>query len=205
VLGLAHIRLAGLRDVQGIAGIHCRRIPWGLLTQMGQEFVTAFYAALIQSPSGFAFVAEQEGRLAGFASGVVDWRRFFREFLRRHPRLAASSALRSLRSGRWRRLLETSRYAVAAALPQAELVSVAVEPDSRGAGVGAELVQQVLTEFAARGISAVRVTAGEGNAPANRLYERAGFRLHSRQEIHPGVRAAVYVLQLTDQPRVSSS
>lgn len=196
---LAHIRQAGPRDAQGIAGAHCRQIPWGLLTQMGQEFVAAFYEALIRSPLGFAFVAEQDGRLVGFASGVIDWRRFFREFLRRHPRLAVTSALHSIRTGRWRRLLETSRYATTAELPQAELVSVAIEPDSRGTGVAVELVRQVLAEFGARGISSVRVTTGEGNTSANRLYERVGFRLHSRQEIHPGMRAAVYVLELTDR------
>jgi ribosomal protein S18 acetylase RimI-like enzyme len=170
---------------------------------MGHEFVAAFYGALIGSRLGFAFVAEQDGRLVGFASGVIDWRRFFREFLRRHPWLAATSALRSLRAGRWRRLLETSRYAAAADLPQAELVSVAIEPDSRAAGIGGELVRRVLAEFAARGVCAVRVTAGEGNGPANRLYERMGFRLHSRQEIHPGVRAAVYVLEFTERSQAS--
>jgi ribosomal protein S18 acetylase RimI-like enzyme len=201
----ARIRLAAPPDAQEIAGIHCRQIPWGLLTQMGQEFVAAFYEALIRSPSGFALVAEREGRLVGFASGVADWRRFFREFLRGHPWLFAVSALRSLRAGRWRRLLETSRYAAAPQLPQAELVSVAVDPDLRGAGVGAELVQRTLAEFAARGVPTVRVTAGVGNAPANRLYQRAGFRLQSLQEIHPGVEAAVYVLDIAERPRVASS
>ncbi len=190
------IRRAAPADAAAVATLHCRCIPWGLLTQMGQTFVGAFYAALIDSPSGFAFVAERNGRVVGFASGVVHWRRFYRQFLRRHPRLAAMAAVRSLRAGRWRRLLETSRYAVAAGLPQAEVVSVALEPESRGAGVAGALVRGVLDEFAARGVSTVRVTAGAANAPAVRLYERAGFRLHGQLEIHPGVHAAVYVVTL---------
>jgi ribosomal protein S18 acetylase RimI-like enzyme len=193
------IRRAVPSDAAAVAAIHCRRIPWGLLTQMGEVVVAAFYAALIDSPWGFAFVAEQGSGLVGFASGVVDWRRFYRQFLCRHPGLAAAAVLQSLRAGRWWRLLETSRYAVAADLPRAELVSVALEPETRGAGVAAALVRRVLEEFAARGVPAVRVTAGASNTPATRLYERAGFRLHRQLEMHPGVQAAVYVLSLADR------
>jgi ribosomal protein S18 acetylase RimI-like enzyme len=62
--------------------------------------------------------------------------------------------------------------------------------------VATALVGQVLTEFAARGVHAVRVTAGGENLPARALYERAGFNLHSEAEIHPGETAAIYVIAL---------
>lgn len=191
-----HIRRAGPGDAAAVARVHCRQIPWGLLTQMGERFVTAFYATLLASPRGFAFVAEEDGRVVGFASGVVGWRSFYREFVVRCPGLVLMASLRSLRTGRWRRLLETSRYAVAPDLPAAELVSVALEPDCRGGGVGAALVRHAVDEFARRGITAVRVTAGAANAPAARLYRRVGFRPVGQQEFHPGVAAAVYVLDL---------
>ena len=194
--GLVHIRRAGPADSPAIAGLHVREIPWGQLSQLGVPFVTSFYGALSASPRGFAFVAERDGRVEGFASGVADWRAFYREFLRRHPGLAARVLLAGFRRGRWRRLLETSRYAIAEALPPAELVSIAVAPEMRGSGISGDLVRHVLAEFAARRVPAVRVTAGEANAPANRLYERMGFRLHSYLEIHPGEHAAVYVIAL---------
>src|SRR3990170_1715517 len=121
--GLDRIRRAEPADSLAIAGLHGREIPWGLLSQLGVAFVATFYQALLASPQGFAFVAERDGRIVGFASGV-------------------------------------------------------------------------LTEFAARHVLAVRVTAGGENTPANRLYERMGFRLHSFMEIHPGEQAAVYVIAL---------
>jgi ribosomal protein S18 acetylase RimI-like enzyme len=128
--------------------------------------------------------------------GVVSWRRFYGEFLRRHLPMAARAFLSSLRGGRWRRLLGTSRYAASGALPPAELVSIALEPEIRGTGIGAELVRQLLEEFAARRVNAVRVTAGGSNLQAQQLYERMGFHLRSNMEIHKGEKAAVYVITL---------
>lgn len=190
------IRRAETADSPAIARAHCRQIPWGLLSQCGEEFVTAFYDALIRSPLGFGLVAEQEGRLVGFTMGVVNWRRFYREFLRRHLRMAVAVFLSSLRRGRWRRLLDTSRYATSGDLPPAELISIALEAEARGLGVGAELVRRLLDEFAARKVEAVRVTAGGSNLKAQQLYERTGFRLRSNMEIHQGETAAVYVITL---------
>lgn len=194
--GSARIRRAAPEDSLAIAGLHVRQIPWGLLSQLGVAFVATFYRALLGSPGGFAFVAEREGRIVGFASGVLDWRVFYREFLRRHLFLALRVFSAGVRRGRWRRLLETSRYAASGALPPAELVAIALEPEARGGGISAELVRRVLEEFAARHVPAVRVTAGEENTPANQLYERMGFRLHAYMEIHPGEKAAVYVFAL---------
>ena len=194
--GLDRIRRAEPADSLAIAGLHGREIPWGLLSQLGVAFVATFYQALLSSPQGFAFVAERDGRIVGFASGVMDWRAFYREFLRYHLTLAVRVALVGFRRGRWRRLLETSRYAASGTLPPAELIAIALEPEARGSGTSGELVRHALTEFAARHVLAVRVTAGGENTPANRLYERMGFRLYSFMEIHPGETAAVYVIAL---------
>jgi ribosomal protein S18 acetylase RimI-like enzyme len=199
------IRRAGRSDAPAIAAIHREQIPWGLLSRLGGEFVTAFYGALVESPLGFGFVAEADGRVVGFATGVVDWRRFYREFLRRHLRLAVRAFAADLRGGRWRRLLETTRYAASGALPPAELVSIAVSPEARGGGVAAGLVTRVLREFSERAVAAVRVTAGTDNAPARRLYERAGFTLHSEAEIHRGEFAAIYVTVVAQERSLAAS
>jgi ribosomal protein S18 acetylase RimI-like enzyme len=190
------IRRAEPADSAAIAKAHRRQIPWGLLSQFGEEFVAAFYDTLVRSAVGFGLVAERDERLVGFTMGVVSWRRFYAEFLRRHPSMAVRAALSSVRGGRWRRLVDTSRYAASGVLPPAELISIAVEPEVRGTGTAAELVRGLLDEFAGRKVNAVRVTAGGSNVHAQRLYERMGFSLRSRMEIHKGEKAAVYVITL---------
>lgn len=192
----AHIRRAQSEDSPAIAALHRRHIPWGLLSQLGEGFVTAFYAALIRSPVGFVFVAEQGGRLLGLASGVVRWRRFYWEFLLHHPWPALAVLAASFRQDRWRHLLKTSRYATAGSLPSAEVVSIALEPDARGTGLGGELMRPILGEFAARGVNTVRVTFAKRNVGATILYEQLGFRFHSQVEMHAGQPSVVYVISL---------
>ena len=195
------VRAARPGDSVRIAGLHCRQIPWGLLTQCGARFVAAFYSDLVDSPWGFAFVAAaSDGALAGFASGVTEWRRFSGSFLRRHPWLAAGALAESFRRGRWRRMLETRGYMASSHLPPAELVSIAVDPRFRGHGVGAALVQRVTGEFGVRGVTSVRVTTASANVFARRLYEKQGFRLHAEVEIHCGERASIYTTTVRAAP-----
>jgi ribosomal protein S18 acetylase RimI-like enzyme len=58
----------------------------------------------------------------------------------------------------------------------AELESIAVAPDHRGAGIGTKLLDAVDAELDRRGIHDVIIGALPGNQGALRLYERRGFR-----------------------------
>ena len=169
---------------------------------MGPMFVAAFYRTLVTSELGFAFLAEAGGHPVGYATGVVHWRRFYQTFVRRNWGLAAAVVLRRVFDiRRWRRLFETTRYATAARLPDAELISVALRPEARGTGAADALVRHVLQEFAHRGIREVRVTTAASNAAAARVYERTGFHLLRDEEIHPGEPARVYVISLNGEAR----
>ncbi len=194
------VRKASPADSAAIAAVHLAEIPWGLLSGMGPPFVGAFYRTLLHSPWGFAFLAERDGRPVGFATGVVHWRRFYQAFVLRNAWLAMRAVCRTILGGGLRRLFETSRYAAASSLPEAELLSIAVRPEARGTGVADALVHAVLNEFSHRGVGRVRVTTAGDNRAAVRVYERSGFTLLHRAEIHPGEHAAVYVIALGGRP-----
>lgn len=197
------VRKASPADSAAIAALHLAEIPRGLLTSMGPAFVTAFYETLVGSDVGFGFLAEREGRAVGFAAGVIHWRRFYRVFVARNWRLAVTVLFRrAFDLRRLRRLLETSRYAATVTLPDAELLAIAVRPEARGTGTADVLVRHVLAEFARRGVRQVRVTTAASNTAAARVYERSGFHLHSKAEIHRGEGACVYVLALQEGAQV---
>jgi ribosomal protein S18 acetylase RimI-like enzyme len=196
------IRKASPADSATLAALHLAEIPWGLLSGMGPGFVAAFYRTLVTSDLGFAFLAEAGGHPVGYATGVVHWRRFYRAFVRHNWWLAARVMLRRVFDvRRWRRLFETTRYAAATALPDAELISISLRPEARGTGAADALVRHVLGEFARRGIREVRVTTAASNAAAARVYERTGFHLLRDEEIHPGETARVYVISLKGEAR----
>lgn len=190
------IREASPADSGAIASLHLTHIPWGLLSGMGPRFVEAFYRTLLDSPSGFAFLAERDGRPVGYCTAVVHWRGFYRTFVMRNKRLAAGMVFRKLIGGGLRRLFETSRYAATGTLPDAELLSIALAPAARGTGAADALVHAVLDEFSRRGVEAVRVTTAVDNAAAAGVYERTGFKLLRTAEIHQGESASVYVIAL---------
>lgn len=68
---------------------------------------------------------------------------------------------------------------------------LAVDPDYRGQGIAAALMQQAEPVARAKGIDTLRVDTGALNLPARRLIERLGYRFVA--EILLAVRPGLYV------------
>ena len=60
--------------------------------------------------------------------------------------------------------------------PAAVLHDIVVDPGHRGGGVGRSLLDAVLSELKSRGAPRVVLSTAERNEPAQRLFERLGFR-----------------------------
>ena len=59
---------------------------------------------------------------------------------------------------------------------EAWVQNIAVRRDRQGGGIGAALLDDLLAEAARRGITTVLLEVAVDNEPAQRLYERRGFR-----------------------------
>lgn len=64
---------------------------------------------------------------------------------------------------------------------EAEILTIAVDPRSRGRGLGGALLGQGSILAAARGARTLFLEVAEDNAPALALYRRAGFRSCGRR------------------------
>lgn len=69
--------------------------------------------------------------------------------------------------------------------PQAFVAYMAVEPELERHGVGAALLAAAEDEARRRGLPYISLMVTEGNAPAIRLYERAGYRTERRLMCKP--------------------
>lgn len=65
-------------------------------------------------------------------------------------------------------------------LPQGFVAYMAVEPGSRGAGVGTALLTAAEDEARRRGLPYMSLMVTDENEPARRLYDRAGYRTERR-------------------------
>ena len=84
---------------------------------------------------------------------------------------------------------------------EAEILSVAVAPSRRGHGLARALLNLHLRRLAGLGADAVFLEVDEDNAPARRLYARAGFREVGRRAgyyQHTGSHAATALVLRRD-------
>jgi len=65
---------------------------------------------------------------------------------------------------------------------EAEILSIAIDAGHRGRGLSRKLLLTHLGYLAAKGVRAIFLEVEENNAPARRLYERAGFAVVGRRE-----------------------
>jgi len=196
IVALPEIRKARREDSGAIAELHCRRILTGLLTAMGQPFAEAFYETVIDSPIGFVYVATDEDKMLGFASGLVDGQQFYQDSLDHTLRKVADASFSSLIRRQQQPMIDSETDGDSLEIPRAEVVSMALEPGSPGGRVGLSLVRYLLAEFAARGVKTVRVTAEASDDGASRLYEQAGFHRIAKVRIHPAETTIVYKIIL---------
>jgi len=188
-------RLAVDVDAPRLAELHATRITDGFLPSLGPAFLERLYRRIVKSTDSFAYVvADESGRIVGFAAATADVGQLYKSFARRDGLVAGVvAAPRLVRS--WRRVLETLRYPAAerADLPAAEILAVAVDADAAGRGIGRAVVDAATRRLADRGENAIKVVAGSDNVAALRLYESCGYRVRAHVEVHEGVSSEVLV------------
>lgn len=73
---------------------------------------------------------------------------------------------------------------VRAVTDEAEILTIAVEPDWQGRGIGRQLIDAAADTLIRRGVASWFLEVEEENAPARRLYAHAGFEEIARREAY---------------------
>lgn len=187
------VRSATASDLDHVAELHAGRIREGFLTSLGLPFLQRLYRRVLRSNDAFLLVDEVDDRVTGFVAGVADLGALYRRFIIRDgPIAAVRAAPRLLRT--LPRVAETLKYpSTTDALPDAEILAVAVAPDWGGQGIGTSLVRAATNEFDRRRVRAAKVVTTTDNGAAIAMYRACGFVSTAGLEFHPGRSSEVLV------------
>ena len=188
----------GRPDVwRAAARLHAENIDRGFLSRLGTRFLTQLYRAIDGSDEGVLLVEVCEGQIAGFIAGSRGTRAVYREMIR-HPLALAIALLPVLvRPAVWPGIVESMRHASNAdrveGLPEAELLSLAIDPRFRRGGVAERLYRRLQLHFAQSGEACFRILVGDELEPARRFYVKMGARAHSSATPHRGSHATLFI------------
>ena len=184
-----------------VAVLHAANIDQGFLATLGVPFLALMYRALDEAEESVLLTEEQGGRVVGFVSGGEGMGAIYRRMLRYPVRLGLSLLPSLMRPKRLKRILEILRYGVSATdghdLPNAELLSIAVDASVRGTGVAERLYRRLQAHFSERGVGAFRIVVGDSLAPAHRYYRKMGAKPAGRIEVHAGEGSVVYLQEVS--------
>ena len=187
------VRSAYPNEVRTVAELHASRITEGFLTSLGPPFLRRLYRRVSRDQHAFLLVDSREGVVTGFVAGVTDLGGLYRRFLLRDGIIAGIQAARHVIPA-VPRLIETLKYPSATeALPDAEILAVAVHARSGGRGVGTSLVRAATQEFERRAVVSAKVVTTADNVAALAMYRSCGFVSTARIEVHAGRGSEVLV------------
>lgn len=197
------------------ARLHMIGQPGTFLTSLGPEVLGVFYATLPRSPFGFGYALVEPGsagRLTGFVAATTSTAALFLEMgTLRLPAFAPPLLQRFMDAPdllpRAAQTLiypllaqeQSSLEGAAGAAParrSAELLAIMVEPEARGCGAGAVLLQVLAEECQRRSIDRLDVTVDADNAGARRFYARHGFTQRRTFPLY-GRAMCLYALELS--------
>ncbi len=188
------------RHLADVVDLHLRAFPGFFLSFLGPSFLREFYRSFLDDEAGLGFVSlDDRGRVIGVVVGPVSPAGYFKRLLwRRWWAFAFASARTFLARPRIApRLVRALAYRgeTPAGPSRALLSSIAVDPEARGGGAGAALVERFLAEVRRRGSKGCFLTTdAENNDLVNRFYLRLGWMRESTYRTPEGRRMNRYVI-----------
>ena len=169
-------------DAASLVSVHLLSFPNFFLSFLGPSFLRLLYESILRDPQGVLIVACEGDRIVGFAAGTSRQRGFYRRLLLRRKWGFVLTSLKAL----LRRPVIAPRLWRAVHLPRtverassdACLMSLAVNPEISGKGLGQTLVLAFCKELIDMSAGDVCLTTDrDGNERVNLFYQKMGFTL----------------------------
>ena len=198
----AVVRPAGYADLATTSGMHVEFLPIGLFPSLGAGFVRRWHRTYLESRHGVGYVVTDpttpDDEVVGFLLGTTDQAAHMAALFANRRALASLAAAGAGALGRrprlarqlpsrvvpWARQIAQRRSGQPtppdgpADNPQvAVMIALAVRPQWRGSGIGAELVRRFVEDARRAGATEAELVTPVGPAGATGFYERLGWEL----------------------------
>ena len=186
-----NIRKATLKDIKGIVEGHCSAFKGFFLTELGSSFLQLYYSSYFMESTAVLLVAENYGEVVGFSSATslsagfntkLVKKNFFRYALKgcviAFSKPKALINLAKNWSHRDSSVVDNGEYA--------ELMSIAVSPDTQGGGIGKLLIQETEEIMKSLGANKFSLTTDfYNNESTIAFYKRCGYEVMYEYYAYP--------------------
>ena len=188
-----------LKDSKNLALLHKQGIPTGFLSKQPLWFLEALYRYLISNE--IVYVAKDSNKIIGFVAGSVNTQSLYKKFLKTNYLVLFRFMVKNIFSYQFiRKVYETFLAPKKTKIENdnlPELLSIVVDIDYYGKGIGRKLVNLLEKEFKSQGFDKYKVIVGD-SLEANKFYKSLGFKLYKKIELHKGDISNIYIKNLGD-------
>jgi ribosomal protein S18 acetylase RimI-like enzyme len=199
------VRRAELIHSPYVASLHQRTLTSSFLAKLGLGFLKSLYAFLIEQELVIVYLEKET--VKGFVSFSCNSSGMMKRFLFSCPGCILKLMGILLASpGLLKRFIETftapfkSKTTQSSSgkviLPDAELLSISVDPDYQQSGIGNQLLKALEEQLLTKGIHTYKVIAGVSLESANKFYFRNKFTLVSQVMIHGNELSNIYIKEI---------
>ena len=200
------IRPAQKSDAIGIAMLHQRTLTNSFLAKLGIRFLESLYVFLVKKE--LVIVYAEGAAVKGFVSFSYNSSDMMKRFLFSSPACVIKLLGILITSPTFlKRLIETfsapfkSKTSLSSTtkviLPDAELLSISVDPNCQNSGIGSKLLEVLENQLKQCGIPEYKVIAGMSLDSANKFYLSKDFTFASQITIHGNELSNIYIKQLS--------
>lgn len=190
---------ADIKHAKKIASIHKNELKLGFISTFNLRAIELIYSFIISED--YVFVAIDGDNVIGFVAGTKRTSGLFKDFIKKHgikfiglllPRFFSPSFIMRVSET----LFSPGKSAVEEEeLP--ELLTIAVDSSIQAKGVGKLLLDALEGAYMEQKIDCYKVVAGGVLESANQFYQKYGFELSKKVELHKGMISNIYTKKLS--------
>ena len=169
------------KDIPDVVAIHIKAFPDFFLTTLGEDFLELYYSSVLKSSDGILLIGKTDGDTTGFCAGTLLSAGFNTRLIKNNLIGYVGQGIKLLFTHPLRiwhlfKNMAKENADVGDKGEYAELLSIGVDPEKQGGGVGKKILIALEEEVACKGGMKLSLTTDyEKNEKAIGFYHSLGY------------------------------